>query len=98
MTVIAACDIFDLGVHYFGLGEGQDECQFQVRCYTSSYGHLEYLMKRTIVGNVERSKLHMSKRSTAPHIVSTSLPPADRTILVIQSQQGGRAMALEVSM
>ena len=35
---------------------------------------------------VERSKLHVSERSTAPHIVSTSQPPADRTILVILSQ------------
>ena len=28
----------------------------------------------------------MSQRSYAPHIVSTSQPPADRTILVIRSQ------------
>jgi len=44
------------------------------------------LMKRIIVSDVKRSKLHMSQRSTAPHIVSTSQPPADRTILVIRSQ------------
>jgi hypothetical protein len=42
MTVIAACYIFDLGVHYFGWGEGHDEGQFRVRCYTSSDGYLEY--------------------------------------------------------
>jgi hypothetical protein len=42
---------------------------------------LEYVMKRIIVGNVERSKLHTSERSTAPYIVSTSQPSADRTRL-----------------
>src|SRR5690242_57331 len=44
------------------------------------------MMKRIIISDVKRSKLHMSQRSTAPHIVSTSQPPVDRTILVMRSQ------------
>jgi hypothetical protein len=38
---------------------------------------------------VVHSKLHVSERSTAPYIVSTSQPPADRTTIATLSQQFG---------
>jgi hypothetical protein len=35
---------------------------------------------------VVSSKLHVSERSTAPYVVSTSQPPADRTTIATLSQ------------
>jgi hypothetical protein len=43
---------------------------------------------------VVSSKLHVSGRSTAPYIVSTSQPPADRTTLVTRSQHFGPSLGI----
>jgi hypothetical protein len=47
-----------------------------------------YVLKQKRVDYVVvSSKLHVSERSTAPYVVSTSQPPADRTTIATLSQQ-----------
>lgn len=44
------------------------------------------LLKQQWIGIVVSSKLRVSERSTAPCIISTSQPPADRTTFAALSQ------------